>query len=340
MLSAGMPAEPVDPTGAASVPGAGIVAARFAHWRTAENARVFDALARHFAHLAEHPVLPLHFEYALTSNDRGRAAAERLSRHLPPRRRGPFRRRPRVLDVGSAYGGFLVAFAERGARVTGIERDERYVRLAVANLSEKGLDAELVLGDAADPHPAFRRKFDLILANDVLEHLSRLDPFLANLREWLAKGGVAYLEIPNGLHPPFVLRDGHHQLFGITLLEFAEASAYMRQHTPGGSYDTYNYLGPEEYERLFARHGLSFEILPETTAGLDPECVLRWLAEVREGLEAGLRTVPDDSRALVRERVEAYLTRAETAPRADEEERRRFVLAYGPGFWIALARAR
>lgn len=75
-----------------------------------------ERFARHFAHLSDHPVLPLHFEYAVTANERGRAAAEKLAHLFPLRRAGGlFSRRARVLDVGCAYGGFLVAFAERGA---------------------------------------------------------------------------------------------------------------------------------------------------------------------------------------------------------------------------------
>jgi 2-polyprenyl-3-methyl-5-hydroxy-6-metoxy-1,4-benzoquinol methylase len=317
------------------------LAERFARFRTPENAGFFDALARHFAHLRDHPVLPLHFEYAVTANERGRDAAEKLSRRFPVRRsRGLFSRRTRVLDVGCAYGGFLVAFAERGARVTGIERDERYVRLAAENVRQHGFDAEIVLGDATQAHPAFRGRFDLITANDVVEHVPRLETFLANLREWLAPGGAIYLEIPNGAYPPYVRKDGHHELFGIALLGFEEASDYMARHSPGGRYDTYHYLNPEAYARLFANHGLSFEVLPDNLAGLTVEGVLAQVEELRASVEAGLATVPAESRALVAQRVAEYLARVEAAPRASEEERRRFLLEYGPSFWIALARAR
>ncbi len=317
------------------------VAERFARFRTEENAAFFDALARHFAHLRDHPVLPLHFEYAVTANERGRAAAEKLACLFPLRRTGGlFSRRARVLDVGCAYGGFLVAFAERGARVTGIERDERYIRLAVENLRQHGFDGKVVLGDATAAHPDLRARFDLITANDVVEHVPRLETFLANLREWLAPRGAIYLEIPNGVYPPYVRKDGHHELFGITLLGFEEASDYMARHSPGGRYDTYHYLGPEAYARLFADQGLSFEVLPDNLAGLTVEGVLAQVEELRASVEAGLATVPAESRALVRQRVGEYLARVEAAPRANEEERRRFLLEYGPSFWIALARAR
>src|SRR5262245_49164040 len=106
--------EPGAETAPASAPPAWRrVAERFAHLREPGGGASHQALARPFAHLSDHPVLPLHFEYAATANARGRRAAERLERVVGPLRRGRLSRRPRVLDVGCAYGGFLVAFAER-----------------------------------------------------------------------------------------------------------------------------------------------------------------------------------------------------------------------------------
>ncbi len=316
------------------------VADRFERFRAPGAGLFYEALARHFAHLADHPVLPLHFEYAATANDRGRAAADRLATLVPVGRRGrfPFARRTRVLDVGCAYGGFLVAFAEKGARVAGIDRDERYVRLAALNLREQGRDGELVHGDAAADHPAFRGRFDLVVANDVLEHVQDPAVFLRNVRAWLSPGGVAYFEIPNGAWPPYVVRDGHHQLFGVTLLDFGEAREYVRRLSPGAGYDTYNYLDLAAYERLFGEAGLTFELLPENAAAATVEGVLAQLAELERGLDAGLATVPEGSRPLVRERVGAYLARAAAAPRTSPAEVRRFLLDYGPAFWTLLAR--
>jgi len=316
------------------------VAERFAQWRAPGSEGFYEALAKHFAHLCEHPVLPLHFEYAATANDRGRAAAGRLSGLLQGRRRRGFLppNRPRVLDVGCAYGGFLVAFAEKGASVTGIDLDERYVRLAGLNLQEQGLDGQVVQGNAIAKHPGFVGRFDLIIANDVLEHVPLLDDFLGNISDWLAPGGVAYFEIPNGAFAPYVGRDGHHQLFGIVLLDFAEASRYMTLLSPSGKYDTYNYLGVADYRRVFAAHGLSFEVMPETLGAATVEGVLAQCAELDEGSETGLAAVPEELRSLVRERVETYLSRVEAAPRSTAQERQAFLLDYGPALWVALAR--
>jgi 2-polyprenyl-3-methyl-5-hydroxy-6-metoxy-1,4-benzoquinol methylase len=326
-----------DPASAAMLsPEGREVAGRFTRFRTPMNAGFYDALAEHKRHLWNHPCLTLHFEYAVTTNQRGRDAVNRLSRHLRVRRL--FGRRTRMLDVGCAYGGFLVAFAEKGARVTGIEIDERLLRLAVINLRENGIDGELIRGDATAEHPEFRGRFDIITANDVVEHVPRLDSFLKNLRAWLSPRGACYLEIPNGDFPGFVLKDGHHELFGITQLDFDQANRYLGLLTPGGRYDTYNYLTLATYRSAFAECGLSLTVLPETLGEADVEWVDRQVGSLKAGLETGLATVPVELRELVRERVEAYLARVEAAPRTTEAQRAQFLLDYGASFWVTLAK--
>jgi len=317
------------------------IAARFDALRPRGGDGFFEALARHKAHLVDHPCLSLHFEYAVTTNDRGRRAAERILREAPLSPRGSiWGRRPRVLDVGCAYGGFLVAFAERGASVTGIEVDKRYLELAEINLREQGVDAWLVQGDATHPRPEFRGRFDLVIANDVIEHVISLEGFLANIRDWLAPGGTAYLEIPNGAQPQFVVADGHYGLFGITLLEFERAREYFHALNPAGVYDTYRYPTIDDYRAAFTAARLDFEILEDTLTipALGVAEVDAQMDQLRAAAPEGLARVPAVSRELVETRLADYLARAEAAPRLTEEDQHRFLLDYAPGFWMVLAR--
>jgi 2-polyprenyl-3-methyl-5-hydroxy-6-metoxy-1,4-benzoquinol methylase len=317
------------------------VSARFERFRTRGNSGFYEALAAHKSQFVDHPCLPMHFEYAVTANERGRRAAERILR-AAPLRGGSWRRlrRPRVLDVGCAYGGFLVAFAERGASVTGIELDRRYLELALVNLREQGVDATLVEGDATNPLPGFRGRFNLVVANDVIEHVISLERFLGNVRDWLAPGGAAYLEIPNGAQPHSVIADQHYGLFGITLLEFPEAREYYAADHPGEVMDVYRYPSLDEYRSAFASAGLTLEVLEDTLAipALGVAEVEAQMGQLRAASAEGLARVPEVSRGLVAERLAAYLERASSAPRGTDEERRRLLLDYAPGFWMVIAR--
>lgn len=313
------------------------IADRFARFRTQGNPAFFDALTRHFAGLVDDSCLPTLFEFAITTNERGRALASRLEPGVFGRRALRWRR-PRLLDVGCGYGGFLLAFGERGMRTIGIDINDRLLQLARINLEENGASADLVRGDATANHPSFRKSFDLVVANDVVEHVPRLERFVANVRDWLTRRGTAYLEIPNGRCPAFVKSDGHHQLFAITLLGFEEAKNYYGRRIPYGDYDTYNYLDLEGYHRVFAECGLSTEVLPDTLEGVTLEATERQVAALCEESEAGLATVPEELRPSVRERLAAYLSQIDAAPRRTEAERRRFLLDYGASFWRILAR--
>jgi 2-polyprenyl-3-methyl-5-hydroxy-6-metoxy-1,4-benzoquinol methylase len=314
-------------------PRARIVAERFARFRASENGAYFDALAEHFRSLHDDPCLDLNFEYAVTANERGRALADRVEKHVDLS--GKRWRRPRVLDVGCAYGGPLVAFAERGARVTGIDLNEQLLALAQVNLRERGLDADLVRGDATASHPSFRGAFDVIVANDVVEHVPRLEAFLRNLESWLTARGAIYLEIPNGACPDYVLRDGHHRLFGITLLDFEDARGYYSRRVSYGEYDTYNYLDFDGYVRLFEACGLSLTLLPDSLEGVSEQSLTSALSALAAGRQPGLESVPEEQRSLVAEKLEAYFARVAAASSGPNRLR-----DYGAGFWRALARRR
>ncbi len=265
----------------------------------------------------------MYFEYAITANERGRD----LVAHIAGRRKlfGT-----RALDIGCAYGGMVVALAERGCQVTGVEINESLLQLGRVNLADHGVSSPLLKRDATLPAPDFAGSFDVILANDVIEHVADLDGFLDNLESWLRPGGAAYLEIPNGKAVDAVLSDGHHSLFGITLLDFADASAYLKA-ARGTEYDTYNYLELDEYLERFRKRGLGAEVLDRTFESASVDRLRASLEKLHATAEASLAAVPDSIRDILRGRVTTYLNdvRACLGRIPDSEA----VLRYGCGFW-------
>jgi 2-polyprenyl-3-methyl-5-hydroxy-6-metoxy-1,4-benzoquinol methylase len=108
---------------------------------------------------------------------------DRLESTAPPDQR-------RLLDVGCAHGWFLDLARERGYRVKGIEPDAAIADIARA----KGHD--VVTGFfPQDLRPDER--FDVIVFNDVFEHLPDPRAVLRATRERLSDGGQLLLNLPS-----------------------------------------------------------------------------------------------------------------------------------------------
>lgn len=325
-----------DPAQIAAVISARKLAERFRHFRASDNVGYFTALTRHFSSIPEDPCLPMYFEFAITCNERGRNVAQLLSQSTELRGK-------RYLDVGCAYGGFLVAFAEQGAKVTGFDLDSMLLELGRHNLRDHNLEAPLQLMDATDAEllRPLHNSFDIITCNDVIEHVDDPQALVRNISDLLTEGGLAYFEIPNAMHPQYVLNDGHYQLFGITLLDYPQAREYFSVVRPGKPYGVRHYLKLQEYADLFAEFGLSFNLLEESVAGLSVERIQEEAAKLRAAATKELYNFPSSTSPEVieswRNRIDnalaSYLKTLESAPLETEQQRRDFLANYGPSFW-------
>lgn len=306
------------------------IAERFRRFDTGKNPGFFNALVEHVVPLATDPCLAMWFEFAITTNERGRRVAELLRKYINPRGKS-------YLDIGCAYGGFLVAFAELGATVAGVDVDQTLLRLAARNLEDCGVDAPLICADATggDRLPELKGNIDIITCNDVIEHVPNPLALLENVSRLLRRGGIAYFEIPNGRFTRFVMRDGHYQLFGITLLDYEHARQYFKL-TRTGMYDTYSYLTIEQYRRLFRRAGLRFDLINAGEVELNVEAVMHDVAVLRDS-STELLGVPEPLRPVVAERLRDYCDEIEKRTRA-RRTAGQFLNDYGKSFWRVIAR--
>lgn len=106
--------------------------------------------------------------------------AERLERLAPYRRTGRF------LEIGSAFGDFLSVVAQSGWDAVGIELSDTAARFA---RDRRGLDVrtgtiETIGADLP------RGAFDVVYADNLLEHVVSPASFLAGVEQLLRPGGV------------------------------------------------------------------------------------------------------------------------------------------------------
>jgi len=170
----------------------------------------------------------------------------------------------RVLDVGCAQGGFAVAAARaEAAEVVGIDVNPKVFETAPLLLADYQVEADLRRADLTEPGlPKELGKFDLILCNDVLEHVTDVEAAIGNLERLMGPGARLFLEIPNGNAVHYVRSDGHYKLPGITLVDFEDARRWHRSFYPdAGPYDTYFYGSLDFYLSAFSRQGIALRLL-------------------------------------------------------------------------------
>jgi SAM-dependent methyltransferase len=122
----------------------------------------------------------------------------------------PARPGGRLLDIGTHNGAFTERIVQRvrTEHVTGVE----VMSLHAERARERGIN--VVEADAEEGLPFPDGRFDVITANQVIEHVRRTDVLLAEVRRVLAPGGVTCISTNNlcswhnvislalGLQPP------------------------------------------------------------------------------------------------------------------------------------------
>ncbi|WP_026116482.1 class I SAM-dependent methyltransferase [Nocardiopsis valliformis] len=118
----------------------------------------------------------------------------------------------RILDAGCGAGPLVAALGERGARVSGIDASASMVALARRRLGD---EADLRVGDLADPLPFADGAFDDVVASLVLHYLRDWGPTLAEMRRVLRPGGRLIASVN---HPivDYALQDPRPDYFATT----------------------------------------------------------------------------------------------------------------------------
>lgn len=139
---------------------------------------------------------------AARSDALARETLEQEWRYIGPLLSVPVRD-ARVLDLACGSGLFSLAWAERGARVTGIDFDSSLLQVSRERLRRSAPQApppDWLSGDATGM-PFRTGSFDIVFCNSLLEHVPAWDRVLAESARVLKPGGVYIVYTTNRTSP-------------------------------------------------------------------------------------------------------------------------------------------
>ena len=212
------------------------------------------------------------------------ARGERLAAYAPDK----LSHGARFLDVGCGYGGSLIAAHHKGMKVHGIEIDQKALAGAQALLAERQIDAMVtddnIYGAGFDRFPAM----DLIVCENVIEHVDDPRSFMRRMFDKLAPGGSLVMEIPNGVALRSVASDPHYALPFLSLLSYQSASRVFAdvigKDVCGDGYSVGDYFPLSWYLDVIpstvARHSVQFR----NDAIMQPLAVAETLDEMHKKL--------------------------------------------------------
>lgn len=226
----------------------------------------------------------------------------------------------RVLDVGCGDAGVPIAFAEAGAQAAGVEPYAPSVERGMVRVEEHGVDVELRVGVAEDlPYPD--ASFDLVILDNVLEHVADQPRTLAEIRRVLRPRGLLYMVTPKPLALYSLWNDPHYDLAGLVLLPRWLQIWYF-ERVRGGGAGTYD-VGriPTRWRLRRLLRGAGFETVVEPRE--------LWVHYLRERIAD-----PQDVRPGIKRRLAGWL-RTRDWPFRNRVMRWFWDVAIGSNFFIA-----
>lgn len=153
-----------------------------------------------------------------------------------------------VLEIGCGTGGLLVAAAGQFQHVIGLDIAFRWLIVARKRLEEAGLQIPLVCA-CAEHLPFKDGGFDLIVAENVIEHVRDQQAALRECRRVSRPGALAFLVTPNRFT---IALDQHVQVWGVGFLPRSWMAPYVKL-VKGIAYEHLRVLSLPELKRLLRK---------------------------------------------------------------------------------------
>ena len=135
-----------------------------------------------------------------------------------------------ILDVGCGGGLLTEPLSRLGANVVGIDASSKNIKIAKKHLKKNNLKVKYFC--TSPENFKYKKKFDIILNMEIVEHVENLDLFLRQTSKFLKKGGLMYIATINKTLKSY--------LFAIVGAE------YVLKWLPIGTHDWNKFVKPDQ----------------------------------------------------------------------------------------------
>jgi len=160
-----------------------------------------------------------------------------------------------ILDIGCGGGLLSEPMARMGANVTGIDASNKNIKIAKLHSKKNKLKINYLC--SSPEKLKIKKKFDVILNMEIVEHVEDVDFFLKSCSKLLKKNGLMFVATINK-----------------TLKSYAFAivgAEYVLRWLPIGTHDWEKFVNPEDLKKILKKYnlfldkmdGMNFNILKD-----------------------------------------------------------------------------
>ena len=157
-------------------------------------------------------------------------------------------RKPDLLEIGSGDGYFIEECVKKKINITGSEASKESLENLKLNFNVDLIELSLPLKKKNIP----KKKYNVIIFNDVFEHLKDLHQVIEQLKKMMTDDGIILINLPSS----------HGMIFKLSefLYKFGINKFYDRLWQKGMSSPHLSYFNRDNLIKLFKNHNFDFVI--------------------------------------------------------------------------------
>ena len=140
----------------------------------------------------------------------------------------------KILDIGCGGGLMSEPMCRLGAEVTGMDASSRNITVAQIHAEKNNLKIEYI--NSSPEKNDLKKKFDVILNLEIVEHVDNLKLFLESSSQMLNKNGIMFIATINRTFESYI--------------KAIVGAEYILRWLPIGTHEWNKFLKPEEIEQI------------------------------------------------------------------------------------------